>query len=69
MLNQSVRAERQGYAPLREVDFQNTNDLARHLVNLLGVDSARRMCLEYHWYGILPAIDSIRDAIAVGDHV
>jgi hypothetical protein len=67
MLNQAVRAERQGYSPLRDVDFRDVNDLARHLVNLLGVDSARRMCLEYHWYGILPSIDAIRDAIEIKD--
>lgn len=67
MLSQAVRAERQGYSPLRDVDFRDVNDLARHLVNLLGVDSARRMCLEYHWYGILPSIDAIRDAIEIKD--
>ena len=67
MINQAVRAERRGYSPLRDVDFRDVNDLARHLVNLLGVDSARRMCLEYHWTGILPAIDAIRDALAVED--
>jgi len=67
MLNQAVRGERQGYSPLRDVDFRDVNDLARHLVNLLGVDSARRMCLEYHWYGILPSIDAIRDAIEIKD--
>ncbi len=36
-------------------------------LNLLGIDSARRMCLEYHWNGIIPAIDAIRDAVAVED--
>ena len=64
MISQAIRTERQGYSPLRDVDFRDVNDLARHLVNLLGVDSARRMCLEYHWYGILPAIDEIREALA-----
>ncbi|HKJ73662.1 MAG TPA: hypothetical protein VKA19_06050 [Alphaproteobacteria bacterium] len=64
MISQAIRTERQGYSPLRDVDFRDVNDLARHLVNLLGVDSARRMCLEYHWYGILPAIDAIREALA-----
>jgi hypothetical protein len=67
MLNQPARTEPQGYSPLRDVDFRDVNDLARHLVNLLGVDGARRMCLEYHWYGILPPIDAIREAITVKD--
>lgn len=48
-----------GSVPLSELSFDQPDHLARQLVERLGVDQARRICMEHHWHGVLPAIDAL----------
>jgi hypothetical protein len=38
---------------------QNSDALALELIDLLGVDGARRMCREYCWDGVATAIERV----------
>lgn len=50
---------RQEPVPDEEAGFDHLDELARQLIRHLGVEGARRTCLDNRWKGVLAAIDRL----------
>ncbi|GAB4151546.1 MAG: hypothetical protein Tsb0016_23730 [Sphingomonadales bacterium] len=61
-MSYQTQAQKQGAAPLSpdHAGFAHLEELARQLIRHLGVDGARRTCVDNRWNGVLAAIDRLR---------